>query len=248
MKALILAAGRGKRLKNNADQLNKCMLQLLDKPLIEFSLDNAVASDVSEIVIVVGYKAEDIINRYGNLYRGKKVKYVIQSEQKGLVHAIECAQSSIGGEDFVLFLGDEILVNPRHRLMIDEFEKEHLFALCGVLLEKDMERISQTYAIMQDEQRRIFRLIEKPRKPMNNWMGTGNCVFRNELFHYIERTPINPNRGERELPDLIQCTIDEGNVVKSFVICDWYTNVNTEDNLKEVQSCLSKFTIDQSTR
>jgi len=89
---------------------------------------------------------------------------------------------------------------------------------------------------MQDEQRRIFRFIEKPRKPMNDWMGTGNCIFKNEIFSYIERTPINPNRGEKELPDLIQCAIDEGNIVKSFVICDQYFNINSEEDLREASS------------
>jgi len=242
MKALILAAGRGKRLKENTDQRNKCMLSLFGKPVIEYSLSQIVANEVvDETVIVVGYKAEDIVNRYGNTYKGKRIKYVIQAQQKGLVHAIESAEHAINGEDFMLFLGDEILLNPRHHLMIDEFKKGNLFGICGVVHELNRDRISKTYAIMQDEQRRIFRLIEKPRKPMNDWMGTGNCIFRNEIFSHIDRTPINPNRGEKELPDLIQCAIDEGNLVKSFNICDWYTNINSEEDLREAENYMSKF-------
>jgi dTDP-glucose pyrophosphorylase len=244
MKALILAAGRGKRLKENTDQQNKCMLVLLGKPVIEYTLDIiSTIDDIDEIVIVVGYMAEDIVNRYGTSYKGKKIKYVIQSQQKGLVHAIESAKHTINGDDFMLFLGDEIMLNPRHHLMIDEFKKEKLFSICGVFVEKNKERISKTYAIMQDEQRRIFRMIEKPRKPLNDWMGTGNCIFRNEIFSYIERTPINPSRGEKELPDLIQCAIDEGNIVKSFNICDWYTNINSEEDLGEAENYLAKFSI-----
>lgn len=215
------------------------MLTLFDKPIIEHSLDCAVATNVNEIVIVVGYRAEDIINTYGNAYKGKPIKYVIQYDQKGLVHAIESAEESINGDDFMLLLGDEILVNPKHRSMIDQFKKEDLFGICGVFIEKRRERISKTYTIMQDEQQRIYRLIEKPRKPMNDWMGTGNCIFKNEIFSYIKRTPINPNRGEKELPDLIQCAIDEGNIVKSFVICDQYFNINSEDDLQEAEKHLS---------
>jgi len=215
------------------------MLRLLDRLIIEYSLDCAVATNVNEIVIVVGYRAEDVVNTYGNAYKGKPIKYVIQFDQKGLVHAIECAEETINGEDFMLLLGDEILVNPKHRSMVDQFKKEDLFGICGVFTEKRKERISKTYTIMQDEQRRIFRLIEKPRKPINDWMGTGNCIFKNEIFSYIERTPINPNRGEKELPDLIQCAIDEGNIVKSFVICDQYFNINSEDDLQEAEKHIS---------
>lgn len=239
MKALILAAGRGKRLKENTNQKNKCMLRLFDKPIIEHSFDTAIITDVEEIVVVVGYRAEEIINTYGNAYKGKPIKYVIQSNQKGLVEAIASAEECINGDNFMLLLGDEILVSPKHCTMLDQFKKEDLFGICGVFVEKRRERIGKTYTIMQDEQCRIYRLIEKPRRPINDWMGTGNCIFKNELFSYIERTPINPNRGEKELPDLIQCAIDEGNIVKSFVICDQYFNINSDEDLREAEKCLS---------
>lgn len=235
MKALILAGGRGKRLEGISDSQNKCMLMLKGKRLIEYSLGNAVNADVDEIIIVVGYKAEDIINAYGIHYNGKPVRYVIQWEQRGLVHAIECSMDAIGNDDFMLFLGDEILANPKHRLMLEKFHKEDLFGVCGVVVEKERSRISKTYAIVQDGDHRIYRLIEKPRMPLNNLMGTGNCVFKNELLSYIEHTPINQKRGEKELPDLIQCAVDEGNIVKSFIICDGYTNINSEEDLREAE-------------
>jgi dTDP-glucose pyrophosphorylase len=71
---------------------------------------------------------------------------------------------------------------------------------------------------------------------MNNIMGTGNCIFKNEIFSYISHTPINQKRGEKELPDLIQCAIDEGNIVKSFKICDHYVNVNIPEEIKRAES------------
>ena len=77
----------------------------------------------------------------------------------------------------------------------------------------------------------IFRLIEKPRIPINNIMGTGNCVMRSDIFNYIERTPINNERNEKELPDLIQCAIDEGRIIKHFNIGDGYFNINTPEDI-----------------
>lgn len=66
-------------------------------------------------------------------------------------------------------------------------------------------------------------------------MGTGNCVFRNEIFEYIPLTPINQQRGEKELPDLIQCAIDDGNMVKCFDIGGAYINVNTVDDIERLE-------------
>ena len=168
MKALILAGGRGKRLDDLSANRNKCMLMLGDKPVIEYSLDCAVNCDVDEIILVVGYRAEEIINTYGNFYKSKRLKYAIQWEQRGLVHAIECAKEALDGDDFMLLLGDEILVNPRHQEMLLEFKKGESFALCGILWVENKDLIKRTYTIIHDENNNIYRLVEKPRQPLNN--------------------------------------------------------------------------------
>lgn len=236
MKALILAGGRGNRLEPITDEINKCMLPLAGKPLIEYSLEGARAAGVDEIVVVVGYLAEDIINTYGNRFHDVPIRYVIQWEQRGLVHAMECASRALGNSDFMLFLADEILLNPRHAEMIRTFRDEAVFVLCGVIEVEDRSQISKTYAIIRNEEDdRIYRLIEKPARPMNNIMGTGNCIFRNAILSYIADTPINQKRGEKELPDLIQCAIDDGQKVKAFFISDRYVNVNTPEDIARAE-------------
>lgn len=232
MKALLLAGGRGSRLNDLTTERNKCMCSFDGRTIIEYNLDNAIRSGVDEIVLVVGYKAETIINAYGNRYRGVPIRYVIQWEQKGLVHAIECAQDALAGADFALFLADEILINPRHDQMIAEFRNPDVFAFCGTVRVSDLTQIRKTYAVIVDERTgRIHRLVEKPRTPLNDIQGTGNCVFRNEIFNYIPFTPINHIRHEKELPDLVQCAIDDGKMVRAFEVGSWYTNVNTLEEL-----------------
>jgi len=232
MKALVLAGGRGSRLGELTNNKNKCMYEFRGRPLIEYSLEYARSAAVSEIVIVVSYQAESIINRLGNNYQGLPIKYVIQWETKGLVHAIECSEETIAGSDFMLFLADEVLFNPRHVDMIQCFKEQSVFALCGVVRVEETSQIRKTYAIIYNEQDdRIYRLIEKPRKPLNHLMGTGNCVFKNEIFSYIPYTPINQQRGEKELPDLIQCALDDGRLVKFFEIGERYVNVNAVDDI-----------------
>src|SRR4030042_3530491 len=107
MKALILAAGRGRRMGKVCNEKNKCLVEICGKPLIENSLQCAVNLGFPEILIVVGHQAEKIINAYGYSYRGKIIKYIFQPEQKGLVHAVECAREALNREDFMIMLGDE---------------------------------------------------------------------------------------------------------------------------------------------
>jgi glucose-1-phosphate thymidylyltransferase len=238
MKAVILAGGRGKRLKETTNSSNKCMLEIDNKPVLEYNLDRALEMDIDEIVMVVGYRAEDIINRYGTSRNGVRIRYVIQWEQRGLVHAIECSKDAIERDDFFLLLGDEVLINSRHKEMIREFIDSGLFTACGVCVQQDKSKIGRTYAVLANDEDKVFRLIEKPKKPLNSLQGTGNCIFKNEILRYIERTPIHPERGEKELPDLIQCAVDDGQLVKIFHICDAYTNVNSIEDLKEAERIL----------
>jgi dTDP-glucose pyrophosphorylase len=237
MNALILAGGRGKRLGENAGAHNKCMLRLFGKPLVQYSLEHAVGAGVSQIVMVVGYRAEEIINAFGTRFAGVRIRYVIQNDAQGVVHAIECSREALGQSEFMLFLADEILRNPRHPEMIAKFYTEGLFGICGVVRESDVNEIRKTYAVIQDEQEgRVYRLIEKPRRPLNNIRGTGNCVFRPEIFDYLELTPINQSRGEKELPDLIQCAIDDGHTVKSFEIAEEYININAAEDIERAEA------------
>ena len=78
MKAVILAAGRGKRLKETTEPVNKSMLKFNGRYLIEYSLETARLSKVDEIIIVVGYRAEDIVNQFGIQYENIRIRYVIQ--------------------------------------------------------------------------------------------------------------------------------------------------------------------------
>lgn len=236
MKALILAAGRGKRMEDLSEDKNKCLIPVFGKPLIEYSLDVASSlEEIKEIVIVVGYQAESIINRYGISYRGKPIRYRIQHERKGLVSAIETAIPDLEGKDFCLFLGDEIILKGRHREMIDAFINENMFACCGIIKQYDPLQVRKTYAIIQSPEGVIYRLIEKPERAINDLMGTGNCIFNNAIVQYIPRVPIHHIRNEKELPDLIQCAIDDGRLVKSFIITDHYINVNTKEELERIE-------------
>lgn len=236
MKGLVLAAGRGKRLGVRSEEHNKSMLSFFGKPLVQYSLENAARAGVCEIVVVIGYQAQEIVGSFGSEFRGIRLRYVTQEDAQGLVHAIDCSRAAVGDSDFMLFLADEVLCNPDHVGMMKAFAAERHFVTCGVVVEHDREEIRKTYAVIENERdHRIHRLIEKPRNPPNPIRGTGNCIFRPGIFDYVPLTPINHFRGEKELPDLIQCAIDDGHVVKSYVIGDHYININTPEDIANAE-------------
>lgn len=242
MKAVILAAGRGDRLKHCTIN-NKCLIPLINKKCsLDYNIARATDINPTEIIIVVGYKAENIINKYGNSTSNIPIKYVIQHEQKGLVHALECSKSQIGTSDFFLLLGDEILINSKHKEMVTKFNgNSYISILCGTLNEDDINIISRTYTTFNWNDQ-ILRIIEKPTYSMDNSMGTGHCIFRNRILNFIDQTPINTRRGrqEKELPGLIQCAIDNGEIAQTFNICTQYTNINEYQNIEEANALIEE--------
>ncbi len=231
MKALILAGGRGKRLDEHTKNKNKCMVEVNGRSAISYSLDYAMNDNIDEIIITVGYMAEKIINCFGNEYKGKKISYAIQWERKGLVHAIECARELLDGDDFLLLLGDEVFLDPDHGKLISCYKENDVLAVTGTITVKDNNYIKKTYSLLFDDENTVQRLIEKPTNPLNNVMGTGSCVLSNDIFKYIEMTPVHHMRKEKELPDLIQCAIDDGKIVKMAEISKEYVNINMREDL-----------------
>jgi len=198
------------------------------KCVIDASLDNAAAY-TDEIIVVVGYYGDQIRRHIGNRWRGKPVRYVFQEEQKGLLDAMKCAQSQIDGSEFILFLGDEILIRPNHFLMIDSFYRNRAFAVCGLVYEENKDRIKKTYCVHMNE-KLINKLEEKPSRPETNWMGTGNCIFNSHFFDYIHQLDDGSNKS---FPDVLQMAIDNGEKVYGTVLCEKYFNINTKEDYFE---------------
>ncbi len=229
LKAVVLAGGRGTRLAGTSNGSNKCMFRVAGTPLIDYALDQAVRAGTRRIVI--GHRGQDLVDYVGASHRGVRIEYATQAEQKGLVHAIACARDAIGESDFLVLLGDEVLRRCRHYEMIRTFYAEALFAMCGVVVVDDVSQIRKTYSVAVDHDLNILSLAEKPRVVINRLMGTGVCLFRNAMLDYLESTPVNPVRGERELVDFVGCAIADGRRVRAFEIAESYANINTKQDV-----------------
>ena len=172
------------------------MIPIKGRPLLSYALDNAVQADIEEAVVVVGYKAETIMDYFGSEYRGMPLKYVFQKEQNGIIDAMESGIEALRGEDFLLLAGDELLFNPRHKEMIAEHYARKSFITCGMVDKDDVETIKKTYTIRYNDDKIITELVEKPQVVFNNLKGSCSCIFDGHVFDYTQNLQVG-GKSER---------------------------------------------------
>lgn len=187
---------------------------------------------IEEYIVVVGYMGETIVHHFGDNYLGKSIHYAYQEKLSGLVDAIECARNSLGSSDFFLNLGDEYMVRPRYEDMINEFNSSGCHALLGAVNVKDKDLVRKTYSILHDLENNVCHLLEKPKNPYNTLMGTGSILFKNEFLGYLKNTPVNPERGERELVDFLLKGKEDNKKIKCFHVADESVNLNTMEDFQ----------------
>lgn len=228
MKGLVLAAGRGKRLNNITQGENKCLLKVNGKPIIQYTMEHLCnLKEITECIVVVGYKAEEVMNCLGNEMNGIKIIYCKQEEQKGLIHAMESAINALSGDDFMLVLGDEFIINNNYQDTIHTFYSSNCSCMIGVIKVDDINLVKKTYTFRFNDEQEMIDFIEKPEEPFNNYMGTGNVLFKGNVIYQLENVPVNPIRGEKELVGLFNLLLQSSNKISSFVVGDQYFNLNT---------------------
>ena len=236
MKAIILAIGSREGMYLEEDEAGSCMRVFEGRHLIQYSLDAAIMSKAEEILIAAGSEAEEIINAFGITYRDIRVKYVLLKEELGFFHAMGQAREVLEHDEFILFRGDEIVCNPHPYEMIENFYEQDLFVECGVVPVTATHVVSHGYGIIYDPyDYRVYRIVNSPRRPVNGFLGTSICVFRNEVVEYLEPVYRDGQYEKSGFPDMIQCVIDDGYPVKLFVVGSACVEMNSTDECSDVE-------------
>ncbi|MBT2580906.1 UTP--glucose-1-phosphate uridylyltransferase GalU [Bacillus sp. ISL-8] len=232
-RAIIPAAGLGTRFLPATKAQAKEMLPIVDKPTIQYIVEEAVASGIEEIIIIIGrgkrsiedhfdksYELEDALLKKEKLDVLKEVQqisslatiyYVRQKEPKGLGHAILCAQSFIGNEPFAVLLGDDIVMSekPCLKQIIDVFEycNSSVVAVQSVP-DKDIHKygiIKPKGPMIQPNLFSVDCLVEKPKKEVapSRYAIMGRYVLRPEIFKILTKLPVDQASNELQLTDAI---------------------------------------------
>ena len=161
-------------------------------------------------MVVIGHYGFEIVKSLGNGNSlGIKIEYVDQKEALGIAHALGQLESQID-RPFVLFLGDIYFVSQDLHLMIEEFNREDVHAVLATKVEEDPEAIKRNFAVVENEEGWVRRVIEKPRYIINNLKGCGLYIFDLYIFDAIRRTPRTALRDEYEITEAIQVLINDG--------------------------------------
>lgn len=229
-KAIIPAAGLGTRFLPATKAMPKEMLPIVDKPTIQYIIEEAVASGIEDIIIVTGKGKRAIEDHFDNsfeleqnlLSKGKldlleevrkssnvDIHYIRQKEPKGLGHAVWCARNFIGDEPFAVLLGDDIVEAevPCTRQLIEQYEMVGR-SIVGVQTVEDNQ--THRYGIvdpLSSDGRlcAVNRFVEKPKlgEAPSNLAIMGRYIFNPEIFDYLEEHNIGAG-GEIQLTDAIQ--------------------------------------------
>jgi dTDP-glucose pyrophosphorylase len=246
MKAVILAAGKGTRMKELTNEVPKPMLKVEGKPILEHIIGGILSAGVREIFIVTGYRAETIESYFGNGAKwGAKISYGRQMVQDGTGKAPEVAKEFIGVSPFILTYGD-ILVKPEtYAQMIHRFNEGYF---SGVITVTPGQDVTQGGLNFFDEKFCLARLVEKPSpaqieelrrtgwlKPgQPAWYNAGIYIFKPSLFEFTAKLEKSP-RGEYELTDAISALIATKHVLAGLEIQGRWVDVRDPEVLASLE-------------
>lgn len=217
MKAIILAAGEGKRCRPLTLTRSKVMLPVANKPILEHVIDALVQNNIKNIIMVVGYKKERIMDHFEDgVAFGANIEYIEQKAQIGTAHAILQARKFIGeNEDsFIVVNGDNILGADAISDLINGAEGDATILTC----KKDDVA---NYGVIVAKGRNVEEIIEKPKTLVSHLINTGTYLFRQGIFELIEQTSISTS-GEYAITDTLQLMIDnEMDVTMAITNTEW---------------------------
>jgi glucose-1-phosphate thymidylyltransferase len=208
---VILAAGKGTRMRPFSEHWPKPILPLGGKPLIAHQLEMMKAVGVEDVVIVIGHLGHQVVRELGDGEKfGLNIRYVEQGETLGIAHAVYKLEKHVD-RPFFLFLGDiyfetENLASMPQRMM----GPGGADGVLAVMREPDAEKIRRNFVVLTDANGRVHRVVEKPRFARTDLKGCGIYLFDQSFFDAVRRTPRTAMHDEYEITDAIQNYIDDG--------------------------------------
>lgn len=228
MKAVILAAGIGKRLQPITFEYPKAMVRVKGKPILEKLVKDLVSCGVKEIIVVVGYMHEQIESYFGDGsgFRAK-ISYAMQSEQLGTGHAVLQTEGFFNPQDkdFILLFGDNWMKAGAIKKVM---AVRPGIGVIGARHVPDPKR----FGIIEPDGMRVKSVIEKPENPPSDLAVLGVLRLPTSIFRVLKSIP-KSERGEYELPHAYRALIAEG-VPFEWVDIGQCVDIGTKQDLEKV--------------
>lgn len=230
-KAVILAAGRGTRMRELTEDLPKPMIHVRNRPVLQYIVEGLASAGVRELLIVIGYRG-DVVREFFNdgANFAVRIEYTEQKVQDGTGRVVDLARDFTGGSPFVLSYGD-ILVDPTNYRGLVTLE-ESIEAIVSV---KRNEDVSKGGAVFLNDAFELTDLREKPKsgEPTSPWYNAGLYAFRPSIFEFTAKLQPSP-RGEYELTDAIRALALSGKKVKGLELTGQWADVRDPEILAQL--------------
>jgi dTDP-glucose pyrophosphorylase len=227
-KAVLLAAGRGIRMRELTVELPKPMIEVRGKPVLQHIVEGLRDAGIREFFIIVGYRADAVQNFFGDGSRYKiAIQYATQVVQDGTGRVVDIARNFAENSAFILSYGD-ILVDPQNYKSIVDLPDD-IEAIITVTRGEDA---SKGGAVFLNERMELVNLREKspPGEPTSPWYNAGIYAFRPSIFDFTAKLKPSP-RGEYELTDAIRELAQSGKKVKALELTGEWADVRDPEIL-----------------
>jgi dTDP-glucose pyrophosphorylase len=234
-KAVILAAGRGTRMRELSAELPKPMIKVRGKPVLQHIIEGLRNAGIGDLLLVVGYRADAVREFFcdGSRYN-VAIQYATQTVQDGTGRVVDLARDFVGNRPFILAYGD-ILVDPgNYKCVVDL--PDDIEAMLTVTRGED---VSKGGAVVVNDQMDVLDVREKtkPGEPTSPWYNAGLYTFRPSIFDFTAK--LNPSpRGEYELTDAICDLAHSAKKVKALELTGEWADVRDPDILARLNSQL----------
>ena len=230
MKAVVLCAGRGTRLRPLTHTGAKHLIPVANRPILFHVLDDLADAGIESACVVVSEGAQDMREALGSGERwGMPISYAVQEAPRGLAHAVQVAQDFVADERFIVYLGDNLFGNGIRRFVHEASPHD---GPAAVLLARVAD--PRHFGVAQlDQEGRLIAVEEKPADPPSDLALTGVYMFDPVIFDAINS--IRPSaRGELEITDAIQHLIAENGEVASFSADGWWRDTGRPEEVLDV--------------
>jgi glucose-1-phosphate thymidylyltransferase len=239
MKGLILSGGAGTRLRPITHTSAKQLVPVANKPILFYGIEDMASAGITDIGIIVGDTAPEIEAAVGDGSNfGVKVTYIPQEAPLGLAHCVLIAREFLGDDDFVMYLGDNMLQQGLEEF-VEGFEKdrsrcltEGLEAPSAQILLAHVHDPRQFGVADVDDDGEVMALVEKPQDPPSDLALVGVYLFSPRIHDAVRS--IEPSaRGELEITDAIQWLVDNGKRVEPHVVRGWWKDTGRLEDMLE---------------
>jgi glucose-1-phosphate thymidylyltransferase len=239
VKALVLCGGAGSRLRPLTYTNAKQLVPVANKPIVFHGLEAIAAAGITEVGVIVGDTRAEVMAAIGDGGAfGLSVSYIPQDEPLGLAHCVLIANDFLGDDDFVMYLGDNLLEGGVADFVAAfETARSQGSGPAAMILLKKVPDARQFGVAVVDGQGRITQLVEKPAVPPSDLALVGVYLFDRRIHDAVRA--IRPSaRGELEITDAIQWLVEQGAGVHAHQLDGWWIDTGKKDPLLEANRLL----------